>query len=138
MELRKASPRPGVAAFTHESSCYPLPDGLPHGTPVVVIDSRPGSPYAIVQDARGRDWRLFHRQVDCGCWFKLRGEWLPPHDPRIRSWLLASLAEPTPHDHTLAQLQGTLNADHRHSSAGDDPPQISEEFIPAQAISGLG
>ena len=83
MELRKASPRPGMAAFAHSTSCYPLPEGLEHGSPVVVAEGLPGMPHVSVQDAQGRDWRLFHWQVDCGCWFKLRGEWLPPHDPRI-------------------------------------------------------
>jgi hypothetical protein len=113
MELRRASPRPGMAAFAHGTSCYPLPSGLEHGMPVVVIDGRPGTPYATVQDAQGRDWRLFHWQVDCGCWFKLNGEWLPPHDWRIRAWLLDSIAVPRPEEHTLAQLRDQLNADHR-------------------------
>src|SRR5258708_1311785 len=107
MELRKASPRPGMAAFAHGTSCYPLPDGLDRGTPVIVTEGRPGTPYSTVQDAQGRDWRLCHWQVDCGCWFKLRGEWLPPHDPRILAWLRASMAAPAPEDHTLAQLQDT-------------------------------
>src|SRR5471030_1135902 len=109
MELRKASPRPGVAAFAHSTAQYPLPAGLEHGTAVVVAEGRPGTAYATVQDAQGRAWRLFHWQVDCGCWFKLRGEWLPPHDPRIRSWLETSIAAAGPADHTLAQLQDTLN-----------------------------
>src|SRR5476651_2648708 len=113
MELRKASPRPGMAASALSTPQYPLPVGLEHGTPVVVTDGRPGTPYATAQDAQGRDWRLFHWQVDCGCWFKLRGEWLPPHDPRIRSWLDASIAAARPEDHTLAQLQEQMNADHR-------------------------
>jgi hypothetical protein len=102
-----------MAAFAHSTAQYQLPAGLDHGTAVVITEGRPGTAYATVQDAQGRDWRLFHWQVDCGCWFKLRGEWLPPHDPRIRSWLLASMEAPAPADQTLAALQDTLNADHR-------------------------
>jgi hypothetical protein len=112
VKLRKTSPRPGMAGFAHRSSCFPLPDGLKHGTPVVVVEGRPGTPYATLQDAQGCDWRLFHWQVDCGCWFKLKGDWLPPDDPRIHSWLEASIAAARPEDHTLAQLQDQLNADH--------------------------
>jgi hypothetical protein len=48
-----------MAAFTHSTSCYPLPEGLAHGTPVVVIEGQRGSSYATVQDAQGRDWCLF-------------------------------------------------------------------------------
>jgi hypothetical protein len=61
----------------------------------------------------GRDWRLFRWQVDCGCWFKMKGEWLPHHDPRIRSWLVGSMEAPRAADETLATLQDSLNADHR-------------------------
>ena len=51
MELQLVSPHPGLAGFANATHCYPLPDGLEHGTPVFVLSAEVGSHYATVQDA---------------------------------------------------------------------------------------
>ena len=112
MRVQKVSPARGMIAFADETNQYRLPPGLRRGTRLQVI-ARSRGPDVCVRDDAGREFTIPHWLCDCGSIFEVRGEWMAPHDPEIRAWLDRCLAQKTPDDFTLAQLQDQVNAGNR-------------------------
>lgn len=84
MRCRERSKKPGDVFPVRDSYHYPLPSGLPAGTPVRLIQYEAG--YWIVE-ASGQRFTVFQTLVNAGFDYEVNGRWLPESDPRVHALL---------------------------------------------------
>ena len=94
-------------------SAYPLPNELRDHAPVTVLTNE--GMEITVRDAAGREWKLFHWQVDAGREYRgPSGNWMHESDPAALTRLreIATTLQPDRCEHALqadvaAALQDT-------------------------------
>ena len=87
---RQVVPKPGMKGWAHGERAFSLPDGLPHKSPVEILE-RSGWRDLIVKSGGGI-WQVGAAAIDCGREYLTRsGEWIPESDDRARRHLLRLL-----------------------------------------------
>jgi hypothetical protein len=86
--MRYIVPRPGLKGWAHGERGHPLPQGLPHQTPVEILE-RSGWSDLIVKAGDGGIWQVRAAAIDCGTEYRTRsGRWIPESDDRARRFIL--------------------------------------------------
>jgi hypothetical protein len=83
--IRQTPPQPGLPGWVYDTTGLPLPDGLPEGTPIKVLEQE--GRHAVVQDAAGHEWPIDAALLDCGCAFYIGLEWLEESHPTALVYL---------------------------------------------------
>lgn len=77
--IRQTLPQPGLPGWVYDTPGLQLPEGLPEGTAITVLEQ--DGRHIMVKDADGEEWPLDAALLDCGCSFFIGLEWLEESHP---------------------------------------------------------
>ena len=126
-------PKPGLRGWAHGERGHGLPEGLPHRTPVEVLE-RTGWRDLIVRSESGL-WQVPAAAIDCGREYLTKsGKWIPETEDRARRFLIKLREAIFRHDRdrvyvhdTFNQLRDIADVEWILERNGWEPPPLSLE-----------